>query len=149
MSYQAKVRQPVSTSAKVQWKQGMAFDVELQGHHFEIDADRKFGGENRGPNPKLLLLAGLAGCTGMDVVSILRKMRQSWDSFYLEVDAETADSHPSIYTDIHIRYVFKSDELDRSKVERAVSLSREKYCAVSAMLGKAADISHEILIYRP
>lgn len=98
MSCQAKVRQPVSTSARVQWKQGMVFEAELQGHHFEIDADRKFGGENRGPNPKLLLLAGLAGCTGMDVVAILRKMRQSWDSFYLEVDAETADSHPIIYT---------------------------------------------------
>ncbi len=123
--------------------------VELQGHYFEIDADRTFGGENRGPRPKLLLLAGLDGCTGMDVVAILRKMRQSWGGFYLEVDAETADSHPMIFTDIHIRYVFKGDDLDRSKVERAVSLSREKYCALSAMLGKTADISHEILINRP
>ncbi len=126
MSCRARFRRPVSASAKVQWKQGMAFDVELQDHHFVIDGYREFGGENRGPSPKALLLAGLAGCTGMDVVAILRKMRQSWDSFYLEVDAETADSHPSIYTDIHISYVFKSDDLDRSKVERAVSLTREK-----------------------
>lgn len=138
----------MSTSTKVQWKHGMAFDVELQGHHFEIDGHREFGGENRGPNPKALLLAGLAGCTGMDVVAILKKMRQSWDSLYLEVDAETADSHPMVYTDIHIRYVFQGGDLDRSKVERAVSLSREKYCAVSAMLEKTADISHEILINR-
>lgn len=148
MFCRAKVRWPVSKSAKVQWKQGMAFEVDLQGHHFEIDGQREFGGENRGPNPKSLLLAGLAGCTGMDVVAILRKMRQSWDSFYLEVDAETANSHPMVYTDIHIRYVFEGDDLDRSKVERAVSLSLEKYCSVSAMLGKTADISHKILINR-
>jgi putative redox protein len=127
----------------------MVFDVELHGHHFKVDADSEFGGEDRGPRPKALLLAGLAGCTGMDVVSILKKMRQDWDGFHLEVEAETADSHPQVYTKIHIKYIFTGEDLDRTKVERAVSLSREKYCAVSVMLEKTARVSHEILINTP
>ena len=131
---------------KVSWEEEMAFDVELQGHHFKIDADEQFGGRDKGPKPKALLLAGLAGCTGMDVVSILRKMRMSWDSFHLEVDAVTAETHPQVYTKIMIRYIFTGSELDRAKIERAVSLSREKYCAVSAMLEKTAEVSHEIIL---
>jgi len=131
---------------KVSWEEEMAFDVELQGHHFKIDADEQFGGRDKGPKPKALLLAGLAGCTGMDVVSILRKMRMSWDSFHLEVDAATAEAHPQVYTKIMIRYIFTGGELDRIKIERAVSLSREKYCAVSAMLEKTAEVSHEIIL---
>jgi putative redox protein len=131
---------------KVSWEEEMAFDVEIQGHHFKIDADEQFGGRDKGPKPKALLLAGLAGCTGMDVVSILRKMRMSWDSFHLEVDATTAETHPQVYTKIVIRYMFTGGELDRTKIERAVSLSREKYCAVSAMLEKTAEVSHEIIL---
>ncbi len=138
----------MSSSARAEWKDGLAFDIEIQGHHFEIDGDREFGGQNRGPTPKTLLLAGLAGCTGMDVVAILQKMRQEWDGFRVEVDAETAESHPMVYTQIRLRYIFKGKNLDQSKVERAVSLSREKYCAVSAMLQETASITHEILIDR-
>ena len=82
----------------------------------------------------------------MDVVAILKKMRQEWDGFRVEVDAETAETHPMVYTEIRLRYIFKGSHLDRSKVERAVSLSREKYCAVSAMLQETAAISHEIHI---
>ena len=138
----------MSASARAEWKDGMAFDIEIQGHHFEIDSAQEFGGQNRGPTPKTLLLAGLAGCTGMDVVAILQKMRQDWESFRVEVDAETAESHPMVYTQIGLRYIFKGKNLDQSKVERAVSLSREKYCAVSAMLKETAAITHEILIDR-
>ncbi|HUV07059.1 MAG TPA: OsmC family protein [Spirochaetia bacterium] len=133
-------------TAKVTWEEEMAFDVELQGHHFKIDADEQFGGRNKGPKPKALLLAGLAGCTGMDVVSILGKMRMSWDTFHLEVDAAVAESHPQVYTKISIRYIFGGESLDKAKIERAVNLSRETYCAVSAMLEKTAQISHEIIL---
>jgi putative redox protein len=131
---------------KVRWEDQMVFDVELDQHHFKIDSDEEFGGQNAGPKPKGLVLAALAGCTGMDVVSILRKMRMSWDSFSVEIDAETADTHPMVYTKIEVRYILSGEQLDRSKVERAVALSRDKYCAVNAMLGKATEISHQIVL---
>jgi len=131
---------------KLQWGGGLSFDVELDGHRCKVDADKEFGGEDRGPKPKGLVLAALAGCTGMDVASILRKMRMSWDSLALEVDAEMADEHPKVYTHITVRYVFRGEQLDRAKIERAVALSRDKYCGVMAMLRKAAEIDTEILI---
>ena len=131
---------------KLKWGGGLSFDVELDGHHCKVDADKEFGGKDRGPKPKGLVLAALAGCTGMDVASILRKMRMSWDSFALEVDAEMSEEHPKVYTHITVRYVFKGEQLDRAKIERAVALSKDKYCGVMAMLRKAAEIETEILI---
>jgi putative redox protein len=131
---------------KLHWGGGLSFDVELDGHHCRVDADQEFGGRDAGPKPKGLLLAALAGCTGMDVASILGKMRMKWDAFSLEVDAETAEEHPKVYTHITVRYILEGDELDRAKIERAVSLSRDKYCGVMAMLAKAAEIDTEILL---
>lgn len=124
---------------------GLAFEIELQGHTFVVDADESVGGKDRGPRPKSLLLAGLAGCTGMDVASILGKMKMPYDSFVLEVDGELSGEHPKIYSDITIRYVFTGSELDRVKIEKAVSLSLDKYCGVTAMLAKSARITHEIV----
>jgi putative redox protein len=131
---------------KLQWEEDLSFDVELQGHHFKVDADEEFGGRDRGPQPKTLLLASLAGCTGMDVASILKKMRMRWDSFSLEVDAASSNPYPVVYTEISLRYIFTGDQLDRKKIERAVSLSREKYCGVAAMLEKTAKINMEIIL---
>jgi putative redox protein len=131
---------------KLRWEDGLAFDVELQGHHFKVDADEEFGGRDRGPRPKTLVLSALAGCTGMDVASILQKMRMSWETFLLEVDAVSSDSHPVVYTEISVRYILTGDQLDRKKIERAVSLSREKYCGVAAMLEKTAKIKTEIIL---
>ncbi len=130
----------------VTWDEEMSFDVELNGHHFAVDADEAFGGKDRGPKPKGLVLSALAGCTGMDVVSILNKMRMPFDGFRLEVEAEIADEHPKVYTKVHIRYILAGDQLDKSKVERAVDLSCDKYCAVHAMLSKAAEVTHEIVL---
>ena len=124
---------------------GMAFDVDLHGHHFVVDADEQFGGEDRGPRPKALVLSALAGCTGMDVVSILGKMKMPYDSFAIEIDAELTDEHPKVYKTITVRYLFEGSQLDRSKIEKAVNLSQEKYCGVSAMLGKTASITAEIV----
>ncbi|MFW6312478.1 MAG: OsmC family protein [Spirochaetota bacterium] len=123
----------------------LSFEVDLQGHRFTVDSDESVGGKDRGPRPKGLLLSGLAGCTGMDVASILGKMKMPYDSFAVEVDAETADEHPKVYESITVRYIFTGNELDRSKIEKAVKLSHEKYCAVDAMLGKTATISTEII----
>jgi len=124
----------------------MAFDVELEGHHFMIDADEEFGGKNRGPSPKALLLSSLAGCTGMDVVSLLRKMKMPFDKFALEVEGEVAEKHPKSYTDIVIRYIFRGKELDRDKIEKSVKLSLDKYCGVHTMLAKSANVRHEIVL---
>ncbi len=124
---------------------GLAFDVDLQGHKFKIDADEKFGGKDLGPRPKALLLSGLAGCTGMDVASILEKMKMHYDSFAVEVDATQTDEHPKVYKEIKIRYVFTGSELDRDKVQKAVDLSLTKYCGVTAMLSKTANVTDEIV----
>ncbi|MBN1836385.1 MAG: OsmC family protein [Spirochaetales bacterium] len=135
---------PSKTS--LNWTGGMSFDVELHGHSFTIDSDEQFGGKDRGPRPKTLLLSSLGGCTGMDVVSLLGKMKVPFDSFRLEVEGKLSHEHPSVYTDILVRYIFSGPELDRSKIEKAVKLSMEKYCGVTAMLEKTARISHEIIL---
>jgi putative redox protein len=136
----------VAHKTVVTWTEDLAFDVELDGHHFMVDADEKFGGRNRGPKPKGLLLSALAGCTGMDVASLLTKMKMPFDKFAMEVQGELADDHPKCYTDIVIRYLFWGKELDRDKIEKSVELSVDKYCAVHYMLSKAATLRHEIVL---
>jgi putative redox protein len=128
------------------WMGDMAFEAEVQGHRMMLDAAAEHGGKNRGPRPKPLLLSALAGCTGMDVVSILKKMRVPFDAFHVEVRGELTDEHPKTYRRMHIVYRVRGDNIDRSKVERAVEMSRTSYCAVSAMLQRAAEITHEIVI---
>ncbi len=128
------------------WNGDMSFDVELQGHRFAVDADEQFGGKNRGPRPKPLLLSGLGGCTGMDVVSLLKKMKMPFDSFSLEIEGETAEEQPKPYKSITIRYIFKGDKLDREKIDKAIALSLDRYCGVYAMLSKAAQISHQVIL---
>lgn len=133
-------------NVEVSWENKMAFDVELNGHHFMIDADDKVGGENRGPRPKGLMLAALAGCTGMDVVSILGKMRVELDGFNVSVEGELTEEHPKTYHEITVVYTFKGKELPMDKLEKAVNLSQERYCGVSAMLSKAAKLNHKIIV---
>jgi putative redox protein len=136
----------VSHKTTVTWKEDLAFDVELDGHHFMVDADKQFGGKDRGPKPKPLLLSAVAGCTGMDVASLLTKMKMPFDSFALEVEGELAEDHPKVYTDIVVRYIFTGSQLDRDKIEKSVKLSLDKYCAVHAMLSRSANLRHEIVL---
>jgi len=130
----------------VTWKGGLAFDVKLGEHRFSLDTSREHGGHDLGPSPKSLLLAGIAGCSGMDVVSILSKMKQPLDGLEVSVTAVTADEHPRIYTNIHLQYKVYGNQIEREKVEKAVMLSQTKYCGVAAMLGKAASITWDIKI---
>ena len=136
----------MSHKTTVTWKEGLAFDVELDGHHFMVDADEQFGGKDLGPKPKPLLLSAVAGCTGMDVASLLTKMKMPFDSFALEVEGDLADDHPKVYTDIVVRYIFTGSQLDRDKIEKSVKLSLDKYCAVHAMLSRSANLRHEIVL---
>jgi putative redox protein len=133
-------------TVNVNWSGEMAFDVEVNGFNLKIDASEEVGGKNGGPRPKPLVLAALGGCTGMDVVSILKKMRIEPDYFNIEVSGELTEEHPKYYDKLHIRYIFKGENLPMEKLEKAVNLSQDRYCGVSAMLGKAAEITHEIVV---
>lgn len=128
------------------WMVNMAFDVDIDGHHLTLDANPDLGGENRGPRPKPLLLASLAGCTGIDVVSILNKMRVPLEGFRITVSGQQTEDHPKIYDKINVTYYFRGKDLPMDKLEKAVHLSEEKYCGVSAMLKKAGLIEYEIVI---
>lgn len=124
----------------------MSFDAELNGHHFTIDAGRENGGEDNGPRPKGLLLSALAGCTGMDVVSILKKMKLENYSLQLDVAADSTSEHPKTYHTIYLSYIFSGSDLPEDKIRKAIDLSETRYCGVSAMLRKAAEIKTKIII---
>ena len=131
--------------ATVTWTSGMAFEAEQEGQRIPIDVPGP-DGTSRGVRPKGLLLAGLGGCTGMDVVSMLEKMRVPFEGLAVEVSADQSEDHPKVFTAIRVIYRFKGRDLPMDKLERAVQLSQEKYCGVSAMLGKTAAITTEIVV---
>ena len=121
----------------------MEFDTEVNGHHITLDTSEASGGENKGPSPKPLILSSLAGCTGMDVVSLLNKMQVSYSNFNIAVEADLGDEHPRIYTEIRLTYFIKTE--DHDKMQKAVQLSMDKYCGVSAMLSKVCPIVSKIV----
>jgi putative redox protein len=131
---------------KVNWLENMAFEAEVNGHKIIIDAAEAVGGENRGPRPKPLMLVALAGCTGMDVVSILKKMRVEVESFNVVVEGDLTEEHPKQFSQMRVIYEFKGKDLPLDKLEKAVNLSEERYCGVSAMYKKAIGITTEIRI---
>lgn len=133
-------------STRIKWLNKMAFDVELNGHHFTIDADPKVGGENQGPKPKGLLLSSLAGCTGMDVVSILKKMKIEDYQLEIKVKGELTEEHPRIYHTINLDFIFTGDNLPTDKIKRAIELSKTRYCGVSEMLRKSSKIKTKIFL---
>ena len=124
----------MSLSSSVSWRDGMTFDAELDGFKFAIDADPKFGGKGAGPKPKGLTLTSLAGCTAMDVVSILRKMKVEPSRFDVQASGDLTDEHPKRFSRIVVRYTFEGEGMDEGKIRKAVSLSEERYCGVFATL---------------
>jgi putative redox protein len=128
------------------WNDAMSFETTLNGHKIVIDADESVGGKNRGPRPKPLLLLALAGCTAMDVTSMLGKMRVDFEDFRIDVEAELTENHPKYYNKLHLKYIFKGKDLPMEKIKKAVNLSQDNYCGVSAMLSKAAELTFEIII---
>ena len=133
-------------SVKTSWKGKMAFNAEVSGHNLVMDAPEDFGGENEGPRPKELMLASLAGCSGMDVVSLLEKMRVEISDFNIFIDADITEEHPKHYTKMHIIYEFQGNDLPIEKLQKAVELSQERYCGVSFMYKKAFELTHEIRV---
>ena len=131
---------------KISWKEKMAFSAEVNGHEIMLDAAEKVGGENRGPRPKPLMLAALAGCTGMDVVSILKKMRVEVEGFNVSVEGDLTEEHPKQFSKMHVIYEFKGKDLPMDKLQKAVNLSEERYCGVSATYRQAMEITSEIKV---
>lgn len=127
----------------------MAFTSDIHNHHVVMDAYKEVGGNDEGPTPKTLLLSALSGCTGMDVVSLLKKMRVDYDEFQIDVTGTLTDEHPKYYNKIHLEYSFVASKLDKAKINKAVSLSQERYCGISHMLSQAAELSYSINIKEP
>jgi putative redox protein len=133
--------------AKVVWKGRMSFSGSSEsGYWVPLGTSPAVGGEDDGFRPMELIAIGLAGCTGMDVISILEKKKQNVKNFEVQIHAEKASEHPKVFTSIEIEYIVQGTDIDRTAVERAVELSETKYCPAQAMLGKAIPITHKITI---
>jgi putative redox protein len=121
------------------WKHDHAFESKLEQNVFQIDGNRK-----EGPNPKALLLSAIAACSGIDVVDILEKMRVSFSDLVIDVETEQTTEHPRVFKDIWVFYKIKTAEENEDKVRKAIELSLEKYCGVSAMLRKNSPIHYKL-----
>lgn len=133
-------------TVSVDWLSDMAFETEINGHKMIIDADETVGGKDRGPRPKPFMLMALAGCTGMDIVSILKKMKVEFEDLKVSVEGDMTEEFPKHYKSMHIIYEVKGKNIPFEKVKKAVDLSEEKYCGVSAVYKKAIELSSEIKI---
>ncbi len=135
-------------SITTKWINNMSFETEVNGHKIVLDASSEAGGEDKGPRPKLLLLSALGGCTGMDVISILKKMRVEVDEFKVIVEGDLTEEHPKYFQKMHVIYQFAGKDLPLEKLQKAVSLSEERYCGVSALYKKAIEVTTEIRVIK-
>jgi putative redox protein len=123
---------------------GMAFKTSINGHDVLTDTTEDDGGSNSGPGPKRLMLTALSGCTGIDIVSILNKMKVSFSDFSIDIEATLSEEHPKIYEQVKLTYSIRLAESDQAKMEKAVKLSQEKYCGVYAMFSAFAKMETAI-----
>jgi putative redox protein len=132
----------------VKWIDNMMMVGEsASGHAVVMDGPEEVGGKNLGIRPMEMLLLGMGGCTTIDVISMLKKMREEVHDCRVEISAERATEHPKVFTKIHVHFVVEGVNLSEKKVEKAVSLSAEKYCSASVILGKTADVTHDFVIH--
>ena len=130
--------------ARVKWVEQVSFLGEPESSHAVLmDGSPEAGGRNLGPRPMEMLLLGAGGCTSFDVVSILKKSRQAISDYYVELDAERAETDPKVFTKIHMHFVVTGKDIKPEAVEKAIKLSAEKYCSASIMLGATAAITHD------
>jgi|SRR5690554_1745415 len=133
-------------TTKTVWRENNIFDTDLDGHTVTIDVPAVKGGKGIAPSPKKLMLVSAAGCTGLDVISMVRKMKIELKSFDVRIDAEMTEEHPKQYTSLNVVYEFEGDNLPKEKLERACHLSFDKYCGVLAMYKKAVPVTYEVVI---
>jgi putative redox protein len=131
---------------KTRWLNDLSFEAEVDGHKLYLDTSLEHGGKNLGPRPKLMMMVALAGCTGMDVAAILKKMRVELDSLIVDVEGDVAEDHPKKFEGMKVIFRVKGKNIKPESVEKAVELSRTKYCGVSANYSMAFPIDHEIII---
>ncbi|MBA4406858.1 osmotically inducible protein OsmC [bacterium] len=126
---------------------GITFLGKADSNHWvTMDGPEEFGGSNAGTRPKELLLIALGGCTGSDIATILKKKKIKIDGFEMNISADVQETHPQVYTKIHLEYVLYGEEIPKEAVERAIELSQKSYCSVTAMLQKAVEIKHSYRI---
>ena len=137
----------MSTTAKISWVDGALFVAEAgSGHTITMDGAADIGGRNLASRPMEVMLMGMGGCTAIDVVSMLKKQRQDIEGVEIAMTAERADDHPKVFVAVKLVYTVRGRRLNRALVERAVSLSDEKYCSATAMFKKTAEVTHEIVL---
>jgi putative redox protein len=129
--------------AKITYTGGMQFVAQADsGPAIVMDADKEFGGNNAGPRPSELLIMGIGGCSGMDIISVLRKKKENVTGLEINVNGTKAEEHPKKYVAIDVEYIVKGKNLSDAAVKRAVDLSMEKYCSVKATLEGTAKITY-------
>lgn len=133
----------MATKTTTTWIKGQEFESEHEGNRIKVDGDKK-----NGHGPKALLLSGLAGCSGIDVVDILHKMKVEFSDFSIDVEADQTEEHPKVFKDIQVTYRLKTAAENLEKVQKAINLSLDKYCGVSAMLKKNSAIRYTVEILK-
>ena len=137
-----KTKEEVNT----RWLDNMSFETEINGHKIIIDAEPEVGGKDLGPRPKPMMLAALGGCTAMDVISILKKMRVEVKNLNVKVEGDLTEEYPRRFYKMHVTYEIEGEDIPMDKVEKAVKLSEERYCGVSAVYKEVMELTSEIKI---
>jgi putative redox protein len=134
-------------TVQAEWESGYRFDVKTgSGHQVAVDAGEELGGMNSAPSPMEMLLVGLAGCTGINVVMMLKKQKQDIEEYEVKIRGERTLKHPQVFTWIEIEHVFSGRNIQSEAVQRAIDLTEERYCGASTMLGETAVLTHTFRI---
>lgn len=133
-------------SIKTVWKENNIFETDVDGHNIVIDLAKDAGGDEAGPRPKKFVLVAAAGCSGLDVVEIVKKMRIDIKGFNIQIESDVTDEYPKQYTNLKVVYEFEGENLPKEKLERACQLSFDNYCGVLAMYKKAVPVTYEVRI---
>ncbi len=135
----------MKNKVKTTWKGNMQYESTNKGGNLMIDASPDDGGEGNGYRPKSLMLSALAGCSGLDIVPLLKKMRAEVENIEIDISAEMTEEHPKYYNKVHVAYKFYGTDFKKGKIEKAVDLSVNKYCGVMEMFRQFANITTEII----
>ncbi len=131
---------------QTKWQGGLGFESHIRQHRLRMDTKAESGGKDQGPSPKEVLLASITACSGMDVVSILQKMRVNLVSCEVNAETDTTPGYPSIFAKVLLKYQIEGSDIKAEQALKAVSLSMTKYCGVSAMVVKASPMSYEVFV---
>jgi len=134
-------------TVEMSWLGNLAYEADMDGHKIITDAGTDIGGDDKGFRPKKLMLTALAGCTGIDMAMILKKMRVEVRDIKVAVHGELTESQPTYYKNMHVVYEFFGKDLPKTKIERAVKLSEEEYCGVSALYKQVIPVTSEIIYH--